>query len=299
MTDFIDAFRRACGSRALAWLIAINVLVFIWLGLTNLCCMAMGFHDELSIDLLCLSSIPKVALAKPWTLLTYMVVQYNFLHLLFNLLWLFWFGILLPEWLTDRTRVLLYIGGGLFGALCYVGVNEFWPDYYAAGSFLCGSSAAVLTIMAAAAVYSPNRSISIIFIGGVKLKWVFLACIALTFLGFRDSTVASQAAHWGGLVFGAVISLALFRRPGRRYSPRKHLPTTAQELSRIAVAKARRTVHLNVPGNSEAVTNAVAGRLSDTGRLDQLLDKIRLSGYSSLTTGERNELNALSQRLKR
>ena len=41
------------------------------------------------------------------------------------------------------------------------------------------------------------------------------------------------------------------------------------------------------------------GRLSDMSRLDELLDKIRLSGYASLTDVERRELNALSRKIEK
>ena len=31
-------------------------------------------------------------LSRPWTIFTYMFTQFDFLHLLFNMLWLYWFG---------------------------------------------------------------------------------------------------------------------------------------------------------------------------------------------------------------
>lgn len=45
--------------------------------------------------------------------------------------------------------------------------------------------------------------------------------------------------------------------------------------------------------------DAIERYRNDTERLDQLLDKIRISGYGSLSAKERKELNDLSKRLNR
>ena len=99
-----------------------------------------------------------------------------------------------------------------------------------------------------------------------------------------------QAAHIGGVIFGA--SFALATKMG--FDPAKKLNISNAEITRKPRnAKPR----MNVSRDGNAVAKAAAGRLADSDRLDQLLDKIRMSGYPSLTASERNELNALSQRL--
>ena len=229
-----------------------------------------------------------------WTLLTYMVTQYDVIHLLFNLLWLFWFGNILPEWVTERRRLILYVGGGLAGAVTYVICNLLFPALAAPGSALCGASAAVLSMMAAAGILGGDRKVYLILIGPVAAKWVCLGCIILAFFGFGGGSAAAQSAHIGGVAFGLVYALILKGAPRRQeswsntqtYNPypgREHQP--------------KRRIRVNVRRDGKAVADTMAGRLSDTERLDQLLDKIRLSGYASLTLGERNELNAISRRL--
>ena len=127
--------------------------------------------------------------------------------------------------------------------------------------------------------------------GSVKLKWITIGCIVLTFLGLGGGNPGSQAAHIGGVVFGFAFPFMIRR---------KAFVKTASKV-RVAMPKVKetavRTVRLNVRRDGAAVATAAGQRLSDSRRLDMLLDKIRISGYASLTAGERNELNELSQRI--
>lgn len=50
--------------------------------------------------------------------------------------------------------------------------------------------------------------------------------------------------------------------------------------------------------NTRATIKAMNNRMSDTERLDELLDKIRVSGYDSLSSKEKTELNYISSRLE-
>lgn len=285
---------RVClGSRTLAWLIMANVMVFFLVWAVILGGRMFGLEENFTMAWLCVSSKPQVALSHPWTLLTYMVTQYDFLHLLFNVLWLYWFGIYLPEWLSERRRLILYVGSGLAGAVLYITVCAVWPSMSLVGSSLCGSSAAVLGIMTAVAVWSPKRKITLFLLGQVQFRWLALACIVLAFFGYGGGSAAAQSAHLGGVVFGLLFAVltrsAILAGRDRRPADRPH----------PALFKPSRRIRLNISRDGRAVAETMSERLSDTGRLDVLLDKIRMSGYSSLTTGERNELNVLSQRLNR
>ncbi|MDE6298611.1 MAG: hypothetical protein K2M10_03040, partial [Muribaculaceae bacterium] len=92
-------------------------------------------------------------------------------------------------------------------------------------------------------------------------------------------------AHVGGGLFGRAFSLLLKR--GIDLSSRM----------RVTALPSRKKARKNVVRDANAVARAAAGRLSDTERLDFLLDKIRISGYASLSGAERRELNALSKKL--
>ncbi|MEZ3550296.1 MAG: rhomboid family intramembrane serine protease [Muribaculaceae bacterium] len=290
MAAFIDKFQRFCGSRTLAWLIMANVTVFLISWAVILSGGMMGKSGNFTMSWLCVPSSPEAFIRHPWTAVTYMATHYDFLHLLFNMLWLYWFGVMLFPSVSGNRLLLLYAGGGLAGAALYVAASAILPPA-SSGAYLCGASASVLAIMTTAAVISPDRRINLFLLGSVKLKWITIGCIVLTFLGLGGGNPGSQAAHIGGVVFGFAFPFMIRR---------KAFVKTASKV-RVAMPKVKetavRTVRLNVRRDGAAVATAAGQRLSDSRRLDMLLDKIRISGYASLTAGERNELNELSQRI--
>lgn len=283
MAAITDKFSRICGSKALTWLLMINVAVFICVWVATIIGNKAGLAGNFTMQWLCVSSFPATFLRTPWTCLTYMVTQYSFLHLLFNMLWLFWFGRLLQTTLSDRHLLTLYIGGGITGALLYI-LSSLVAGPSAA--YLSGASASVLAIITACAFRTPDLRLMLFLFGEVKLKWVAAGCILLTFLGIGGGNSGAQAAHIGGLFFGIIFSLLLKR---------------GTDLSKIFAVNRPSGIHLNTPRNvrrdGAAVAKVAANRLSDMERLDQLLDKIRISGYASLTNVEKRELNALSRKI--
>lgn len=294
MATFIDNFTRVCGSKTLASLIGINVTVFLLAWIVILSGDSMGMSGNFTMPWLCVSADPSVFLHHPWTAATYMVTHYDFLHLLFNMLWLYWFGVMFTPAAGDKNLIRLYIGGGLAGTVLYVAVTALWPSLSTPGAYLCGASASVLAIMTAVATISPDRRVYLFLIGPVRIKWIAIACIVLTFLGLGGGNPGAQSAHIGGVVFGVAFALwKKHRKPSKKDNRQRSTSSQPFQTTRqYTPGKATR-----VAINGDAVAKAVAGRLSDASRLDELLDKIRLSGYSSLTTGERNELNELSRRL--
>ncbi len=283
MADFIENFKRYCGAPSLAGLIGVNVAVWAVVGLASLLCRLAGCDDySWSRDMLALSSQPMTVATHPWTAVTYMVTQYSLLHMLFNMLWLFWFGRLALTLLTSRRLMWLYVGGGLTGAAAYIIVSL--AGLPAAGAYLVGSSAAVMAVMTGAAFMTPELNVNLFLIGEVRLKWLALVCVAITFFGSASSTTAGSAAHIGGIVFGAAYAL--------------HLKGFFRRIASRGGQDRRQRKPRNVRRDGKAVALA-AKNLSDTGRLDALLDKIRVSGYASLSEGERNELTILSQRLNK
>lgn len=282
--------RYCCGSRVIASLILINVLIFIAAWCVILIGRLAGMEGNFTMPWLCVSSSPEIAMRHPWTFLTYMVTQYDFFHLLFNMLWLYWFGIYIPFHISERRKLWLYIGGGLAGVIFYVASNLLRLGNPVYGGYLCGASAAVLAIMTAVAILAPRREINLFLFGAVQLRWLVIVCVALTFIGFNSDSIAAQSAHVGGVTFGVAFALLSPRISAKRRQVSEISPSLAAEFG------ARGKFRIHVHRDGRAVAEA-ASRLSDTDRLDRLLDKIRISGYNSLSPGERNELNLISQRL--
>ncbi len=276
---FIDRFRRLCGgSRTISTLIGVNIVIGVILWTTS-AVMRMTHHDPTQFAMfMALPSSFAEFIRHPWTLATYMVTQFSLLHLLFNVLWLYWFGqfmLISAAEMSNRSRernlLMIYAGGGLAGGMAYILASLCGAS---AGAYLCGASASVLAIMSVVALKMPDYEITLFLIGRVKVKWFAIICILITLIGTGGASAAGSVAHLGGIAFGVFHSLRdKITRPLSLFTPRKKM-------------------------NVKAMVKASQGRLSDSDRLDELLDKIRLSGFDSLTERERKELNALSARLR-
>lgn len=267
--------KRRFGENAVS-VILVGICVVVWavLGL----CTLVGWHQPI-LWLEMPSGLE--LLHRPWTVVTYMFVHESFWHLLFNMLWLWWFGQILLIRLKPSHLVALYICGGLAGALFYQ------IFYLVAGgrALLCGASAAVLAMMTAAAVYTPDYSVRLFLIGDVKLKWLVAVVVILSFLGLGGGNAGGESAHIGGALFGGIYGYSL--RRGQDFLGRL-----------VNILKGTRThVRRTSPREPQRDGRKVAQALADGRRLDELLDKVSASGYDSLSRAEKAELKRLSQKL--
>lgn len=263
------------GSALLAWLVL--GLPAVWLLVTLLSVIGSAAHFYVPVaDWLTLPSLFSLFLTRPWTLLTYMAVHFDFLHMLFNVLWLYWFGQMMLITLSDRHLAVAFAGGGLAGGILFLASAAL--DY--GSGWLCGCSAAVIAVMCATAIRLPDHPVNLLLIGSVKLKWVAVACCVLTFVGGGGN----QAAHIGGLLWGVAFGLML----SKGVDPSAWLSSVAR---RYSARPPRRSAN--------RVVRVLRDRQEDIRRLDELLDKIRLSGYDALSAKERKELQELSTRIKK
>lgn len=277
MASVIDILKSR---RLLAWTVGANALIFFVMCLAALAAKFGGGMFNVLPGLLVLPASFSGWLHRPWTLLTYMFTHADFFHLLFNMLWLLWFGFILLSRLEARRVAALYLGGGIAGGVLYMVGPYVMPGIYTYGSVLLGASASVLALMGAAAILMPDYRLHLFFIGDVKLKWMALVMIVLAFLGLGGGNAGGQVAHIGGVAFGCIFALAV--RRGR------------SEL--IGCASNRRRKRKNPFEGMQSANPVVQARINAE-RLDQLLDKIHLSGFNSLTAKERMELEELSKKV--
>lgn len=279
---FIDRIKIYCGgSAALVWLLTVTVIAGFALWLISAAGHLAGFSDSWISEWLAVSADPLTALTRPWTLATYLVTHLSPLHLIFNTLWLFWFGQMLADVSHNRSIVVIFLGGGIYGALVYI--FSAWLSGYPESAHLTGDSAAVLSVMTAVGVVMPNRTIGLFLLGEVKIKWITIVCIAITLLGANGSGIPPQLAHLAGITFGlgwALQHKGVYQLPRLRPRPKKTKKAYPFKI------------------DTRATIKAISQSISEEERLDQLLDKIRISGYDSLSQKEKNELNHISQKMQ-
>lgn len=229
---------------------------------------------------------------KPWTLITYMFTHKDILHILFNMLWLYWFGRIFLEYLDQRKLVAVYILGGISGAIVYVLSFNIFPVFTSLipESVAIGASASVMAVVVAIAAYVPNYPVHLLLIGRVKIIWIAVGIFVLT--SFMDFSVNSggKLAHMGGALFGYlyIVNLRKGKDPGRA------LNRIIDSIASIFKArKEKMKVSYSRKKTDYEYNKAKAERQE---KIDRILDKISKGGYDSLTKEEKNLLFSESQK---
>jgi len=278
-----DSFRF--GS-SLTQLIYINLAIFLIYSLVRVFLFIGGIQPGSSYAYwLAVPAGLQQLLARPWTLLTYMFFHENFLHILFNLLWLYWFGRLFLQHLSQRQLVGVYLLGGITGAIFFIAAYNILPVFRAISSeaIALGASASVLAIVIAVSTLKPNDSIYILFLGEVKLKYLALATIILDIISIPFSNPGGHIAHLGGAVFGFSFIKLLNRGTD--------LTKFLNIFSRVKKPKAHRSKNLKVSYRRPETDYEYNRRKANEQKsIDRILDKIAKSGYDSLSKEEKETL---------
>jgi hypothetical protein len=207
------------------------------------------------------------------------------LHILFNILWLYWFGRIFLEFLDEKKLLGVYILGGLAGAILYILSFNLFPAFaqILPVSRALGASAAVLAIVISISVYVPNYTITLLFIGPVRLKYIAAFMIVLDIISIAGSNAGGHIAHLGGALFGW-----LFIRQYRKgYDLTRGINRLFKKTSAWFSPKSRLKVEYKKSATDYDYNMQKAERQK---LIDDILDKISKSGYDSLTKEEKEIL---------
>ncbi len=301
----IDQMRRGfTSSTMLMKIIWVNIGVFVVLRLIAIVCMFGGDVDFINTVMKWVqlpSSLPTLA-TRPWTVLSYMFAQYDVLHILFNMLWFYWFGTLFRMVSTPRQMLALYIYGGLGGAVLFLLFYNSFPMFHHASGWLIGSSASVMAIVTATAILMPDFRMHLVLIGPVALKWIALATVGLVLLGVSGSNAGGEMAHIGGVLTGVLYALRMKRGHDITVPFNRLIDTIVNTWHRGSAPSRRPAGKSTMPPPPRPGGQGAPGGPSidpaDREELDAILDKIKKSGYASLTPEERKRLFDVSRRMK-
>lgn len=269
-------------------LIIVNVAVFLLLRLLGIAAMIGGWNIGSVVDFFALPSDFAHLGVMPWTPLTYMFVHYDVLHILFNMLFLYWFGTLIAMLCTQRQIVWLYIYCGIGGAVAFLAMGQVFPSV---GGVLMGSSASVMGILVATAVLMPDYEVQLFLIGRLRLKWIAAITVVMFALGLTGDNAGVHCAHFGGMAVGVLFALVY-----RRGTDITSLPDHAF-VSLIRFFRNPRRGRKRFFAQGGPSRRSPDPAKTDRRQLDEILDKIKRSGYGALTPEERARLFDVSKRL--
>jgi len=282
ITDLKNRFKTG---NSVIKLIYINVGLFLIVRLVGVFFILFNVEGIPLLKYLNMPSAPVELLYKPWTIITYMFTHYDFLHILFNMLWLYWFGYIFLQFFNPRQLVGMYLLGGIAGAVFFLLSYNIFPYFQmeAALSSLLGASASVMAIVFAVSFYRKDYEITLLLIGRIKLIYLALFTLLLDMLAITSSNAGGHIAHIGGALLG--IWFASRMKEGKDLTaPFNRL---IDKIVNIGKSKPKMRVTYK-RGETDYEYNTRKHR--ESVELDIILDKLKRSGYESLSSEEKKRL---------
>ena len=264
-----------------------------------------------------------------YQLVTYLFLHANFMHILSNMFGLWMFGCVIENVWGPKKFLFYYIscgiGAGLLQEIAQLGSfymtitaqdpSVSFGEIFAIGQQLSHQLNAWTTIGASGAVYAvilafgmsfPNERLFIIpFPFPIKAKWFVLFYVAIEFfsaLGSSGDGVA-HTAHLGGMLFGFLMIRYWNRHPssgfdrGRGQQFFENLKRNFEQRQRQHQQNNNNHMHAERGSSKEDDREFNARKRQNQEEIDAILDKIRKSGYDSLTKEEKKKLfDASNQR---
>ncbi|MBI1375759.1 MAG: rhomboid family intramembrane serine protease [Phycisphaera sp.] len=280
---------RLRGWSVTTWLLVINIAVFV----IDAVLLGAGvghnityrfpmdgkvheLHDAIGVlDYWGYFSIDTLRQGQVWRVLTFQFLHANVMHILFNMIGLFFFGPMIEYYLGSKRFLAFYLLCGMAGAVAYTGLWSAGVLVHSSATHLVGASAGIFGILIGGAVVAPNSRVLIYGIIPMKLRtlaWLLVGVGAYTVLT-RGGNAGGEAGHLGGALLGFVLinrprwldwadRIGFGGRTGPR-APRRAWATKSEKPPK--------------PSRSEA-------------EIDRILEKVSKQGLASLTDDEKRAL---------
>ena len=292
MSSIIEDIKKNFSSgNALTKLIYINVGVFLLVQLVYVFSFLFSLPFLTMIDYFSLPANTLLLTKKPWSIITYMFLHKEFIHLLFNILWLYFGGQIFLSFFDDKKLISTYVLGGISGAILFIVCFNVFPVFENAlpNAMALGGSASVLAIIMAIATKSPNYIIRLFLIGNVKLKHIAFFSITLDILSIPQGNAGGHIAHLGGAFFGYLYVKQLNGGNDMASGFNKtmdYLTSILRNTPKLKKAYSRKKSNHDFRKE----------KVQEQAKIDKILDKIAKSGYEGLTKQEKDILFKASKK---
>jgi membrane associated rhomboid family serine protease len=291
LDDIKGSFRKG---NNLYRLIYFNIALFIIITIIGVLGILLVRPEMINqtIRFLSVPSSLHTLMLRPWTIITYMFTHQELLHIVVNLLWLYWFGNIFLEYLDQKKLVAVYLLGGISGAFTYVIAYNVFPAFSSiAGDSipLLGASASVMAIVVAIAVYVPDYTVYLFLLGRVKIKYIALGIFILTSVMDFSVNSGGKLAHIGGAIFGYLYTASY--RQGHDIG--KWINRIIDFIVTIFRPSKKLKVTYKKPVDEHEYNKT---RMEHQAQINKILDKISKGGYDSLTREEKDLLFRESQK---
>ena len=284
MANFIiEDFKNSWNKKdnGLVKIILINVIFFVSMSILQVVFTLSGLTSLFVILLnkLMLPAELKTFIFQPWSLISYFFLHMNFMHILWNMLFLYWFGKIIHDNIGNNAIISLYVLGGIIGGLFYMALYNIIPYYseMVSQSLMLGASAGVFSVVVGSATLLPNYTFYLLFLGPVRIKYIALFYVLLSFLDVSGNNAGGEIAHLGG----AFIGFLYIKQLQNGINMGEGIINFINYFSSEKRKTKRKADNVSSESNRESISQD---------EIDKILDKISDSGYSSLSKKEKEKL---------
>jgi membrane associated rhomboid family serine protease len=223
-------------------------------------------------------------IVKPWTLFTYGFTHYDFLHLLFNMIVLYFVSRSMVNLFPSKQSLNIYFLGILAGGLTFLIAYNILPDsLFSDAGQLVGASAGVNALLIFLCAYMPNRETRF-FSLSIKLWYIGVAIVLFDVIGLFGANQGGKVAHLGGSLIGYLYATQLLKGNDIGSGFSKLMDRITNMFSKKSPLK---TVHRNKKKTFAGHNKDEFNEFNAQKKIDLILDKISKSGYESLTKEEK------------
>jgi membrane associated rhomboid family serine protease len=299
MNTITDDIKRQFQSGSMVTrIIMVNLALFVFFNLLNVLLFLFegqkGTAFDTILEYFMVSSEGLEILLRPWSLFTNMFLHMGFMHFLFNMLYLYWFGRIFQELLGNNRVLGFYVLSGLGGVLAFfLSANL---TNLVVGGYALGASAAIMGIVIASATIAPNHQLHLMFIGPVKLMYIALVVVFLDLIAIPGmNNTGGHLAHLGGAATGFFLAKQLQKDKDWAEWFNNIFDKVMGWLESVFSRRKKPTVVYKNPNKSvqkrqQKSNNSNLSGQDRQAKIDSILDKIKVGGYENLTDAEKEFL---------
>lgn len=231
---------------------------------------------QLSIEKLSLPTNFQTFIQQPWSLFTYNFLYTGLFNVAFDCLWLYWLGTIFFNFLSKRQFLFIYIVSGVLSGIIFLVFSHLALFSHASNPPLNTGAFTLAAVLAATATLVPKFELRLLLFGNVKLKTIAIIYFAIQFLFFLLTNKPAAISYFCTVLFGMGYVYAL---------------QSGMDWSKIFKRNKQRPTKMKVVvGQGTQQSRSHRYDLPNQDQIDQILDKISLSGYDSLSTQEKETL---------
>ena len=265
-------------------LILLNVLCFILPLFLNTVLFLFNIQTDFYVGWFELSASWSELLFKPWTLVSYSFMHSGFFHLFWNMYLLFFASRLFLNLFTPKTFFNLYFLGVIVGGLTFMLSYALFPAFQNSNPIMIGASAGVMAVFIFMSTYSPDLEVRLILFN-LKLRYLGIVFVLLDVVQIPYGNAGGHIAHLGGAALGFFYA----RRLSQGVDIGEPFGNTIDSIINMFKKKPKMKTVYKKQKHSHAGTSF--NKKDDfQKRIDEILDKISVSGYESLSQEEKDFL---------